>query len=96
MPLDLTFSPIWSTMFQQSTGAPRAVEVALLRTQMEQFITIAMGCAWLRTLVSVRTSRAKMSQDMLGALANRYYVILHVQMGGVSSKLKLINNYFYN
>ena len=73
-------------MSQQSTGAPRAVEVALPQTQMERFIIIIMGLVKLRTHVSVRTSRAKMSQDTLGALANRYSVIPSVVTGSVYSK----------
>ena len=86
IPLDLTFSLHWSTMSQQSTGAPRAVEVALLQTQMERFIILIMGRVRLRTRVSVRTSRAKMSQDTLGALANRYSVIPSVVTDSVYSK----------
>ena len=83
MPLDLTFSHHWSTMFQQCTGAPRVVEVAWPPIQMELSTTSTTERVRLRTRVSVRTSQAKMNQDMQEALASRSSVTLSAGMENV-------------
>ena len=77
-------------MFLLCTGAPKAVEVALPLTQMEQSITTTMGRAQLKTRVPVRTSQVKMNQDTQGALANRSSVTLSAGMENVWSKFKLL------
>ena len=70
-------------MFQQCTGALRVVEVAWPPIQMELSITTTMEHVRLRTHVSVRTSQAKMNQDMQGALASRSSVTLSAGMENV-------------